>query len=158
MILFFRIDVRSYASKLRRGHGRVPDYKLNNRNETRTAVFGEVTSPKRKNDPHKIYWDIYRGATHAKDDIDYAINRCGTNVQPYEVKRIVITINGFKMTVYVMKLHFPGLYLLVEVASYNIPKNVKDLEQIMVLHQILMSIRVSVKYLVFSLYKLYILI
>jgi len=43
------MNVRSYASKLRRGRGRVPDYKLNNRNGTRTAVFGEVTSPKRQN-------------------------------------------------------------------------------------------------------------
>ena len=76
------MDVRSYASKLRRGRGQVPDYKLNNRNGTRTAVFGEVTSPKRQNEPHKAFWDIYRGATHAKDDIDYNINQQGIELEP----------------------------------------------------------------------------
>ncbi|CAG8616033.1 17993_t:CDS:2 [Acaulospora morrowiae] len=135
------IDVRSYASKLRRGCGRVPDYKLNNRNGTRTAVFGEVTSPKRQNNPHKAFWDIYRGATHAKDDIDYNINQQGIELQPHGAKRIVTFINGYKMSVCVMELHSPGIYLLVEVVSCNIPKNVRDLEQIMIFYQILMSIR-----------------
>ncbi|CAI2177409.1 11911_t:CDS:10 [Funneliformis geosporum] len=62
-------------SELRRGDGRKPDYKLINRNGTRTAVFGEVTGPKRQNDLRKVNWDIYRGVTHAKDDIDYDINQ-----------------------------------------------------------------------------------
>ncbi|CAG8631192.1 11388_t:CDS:10, partial [Ambispora leptoticha] len=107
------IDVASNASKLRRGHrGRIPDYKLNNKNGTRSAVF---------------------------DAIDYDINQ--RNIQPYEAKRIIIFINGFKMTVCVMKLHSSGIYLLVEVASCTIPKTARDLEQIMILYQILMSIR-----------------
>ncbi|CAG8786904.1 25460_t:CDS:2, partial [Dentiscutata erythropus] len=134
------IDVASNASKLRRGHrGRIPDYKLNNKNGTRSAVFGEVTSPKRQNEEPKVYWDIYRGAIHAKDAIDYDINQ--RNIQPDESKRIIIFINGFKMTVCVMKLHSSGIYLLVEVASCTIPKTARDLEQIMILYQILMSIR-----------------
>ncbi|CAG8562152.1 3022_t:CDS:10 [Ambispora gerdemannii] len=134
------IDVASNASKLRRGHrGRIPDYKLNNKNGTRSAVFGEVTSPKRQNEEPKVYWDIYRGAIHAKDAIDYDINQ--QNIQPDEAKRIIIFINGFKMTVCVMKLHSSGIYLLVEVASCTIPKTARDLEQIMILYQILMSIR-----------------
>ncbi|CAG8804480.1 3232_t:CDS:2, partial [Cetraspora pellucida] len=134
------IDVASNASKLRRGHrGRIPDYKLNNKNGTRSAVFGEVTSPKRQNEEPKVYWDIYRDAIHAKDAIDYDINQ--RNIQPDESKRIIIFINGFKMTVCVMKLHSSGIYLLVEVASCTIPKTARDLEQIMILYQILMSIR-----------------
>ncbi|CAG8823272.1 27814_t:CDS:2, partial [Gigaspora margarita] len=134
------IDVASNASKLRRGYrGRVPDYKLNNKNGTRTAVFGEVTSPKRQNEEPKVYWDIYRGAIHAKDAIDCDINQ--QEIQPDEAKRIIIFINGFKMTVCVMELHSPGIYLLVEVALCTIPKTARDLNQIMILYQILMSIR-----------------
>ncbi|CAG8751634.1 10836_t:CDS:2, partial [Funneliformis caledonium] len=134
-------DVKSYASELRRGHGRKPDYKLNNRNGTRTAVFGEVTSPKRQNDSHKVNWDIYRGATHAKDDIDYDINQRGKELQSHEKKRIVTIVRGYKMSVCIMELYSPGIYLFVEVASCNVPRNVRDLEQIMIFYQILMSIR-----------------
>ncbi|CAI2168419.1 14522_t:CDS:2 [Funneliformis geosporum] len=119
------IDVKSYASELRRGH----------------AVFGEVTSPKRQNDSHKVNWDIYRGATHAKDDIDYDINQRGKELQSHEKKRIVTIVSGYKMSVCVMELYSPGIYLFVEVASCNIPKNVRDLEQIMIIYQILMSVR-----------------
>ncbi|CAG8720138.1 13109_t:CDS:2, partial [Racocetra fulgida] len=121
--------------------GRIPDYRLNNKNGSRSAAFGEVTSPKRQNEEPKVYWDIYRGAIHAKDAIDYDINQ--QNIQPDEAKRIIIFINGFKMTVCVMKLHSSGIYLLVEVASCTIPKTARDLEQIMILYQILMSIRVN---------------
>ncbi|KAF0425172.1 hypothetical protein F8M41_006353 [Gigaspora margarita] len=135
-----RIDVPSNASKLRRGHrGQAPDYKLNNKNGTRTAVFSEVTSPKRQNEEPKVYWDIYRGATHAKDAIGYDISQY--NIRPDETKRIIIFINGFKMTVCVMKLHSSGIYLLVKVASCTISKTARDLEQIMIFYQILMSIR-----------------
>ncbi|CAG8655019.1 25457_t:CDS:2 [Gigaspora margarita] len=71
-----RIDVPSNASKLRRGHrDQAPDYKLNNKNGTCTAVFSEVTSPKRQNKEPKVYWDIYCGATHAKDAIGYDISQ-----------------------------------------------------------------------------------
>ncbi|CAG8809374.1 8662_t:CDS:2, partial [Racocetra persica] len=89
--VIFRIDVASNASKLRRGHhSRIPDYKLNNKNGTRSAVFGEVTSPKRQNEEPKVYWNIYRGAIHAKDAIDYDINQ--QNIQPDEAKRIIIFV------------------------------------------------------------------
>ncbi|CAG8773488.1 10602_t:CDS:1, partial [Racocetra fulgida] len=52
-----------------------PDYQLNNKSGTRTAVFGEVTSPKRQDEESKVFWDIYRGAIHAKDAIDTDITK-----------------------------------------------------------------------------------
>ncbi|CAG8621454.1 1538_t:CDS:2 [Ambispora gerdemannii] len=45
------------------------------------------------------------------------------------------------MEVCVMTLYYPGIYLLVEVESCTIPKTVRDLESIIKLHQVFMSIR-----------------
>ncbi|CAG8503933.1 7059_t:CDS:2 [Scutellospora calospora] len=133
------IDVESKASKLRRGYGRCPDYKLNNKDGTRTGVLAEVTSPKRKNDESKIYWDIYRGAINAKDEIDQDIKQ--NEICPDEAKRIIIFIVGFKMSVCILDLLSPGIYILAEVDSLIIPKTVRNPESIMKLYQILMSIR-----------------
>jgi len=107
----------------------------------------EVTSPRREDDNIKIHWDIYRGSIHAKDSVDFDIKKY--NIQPSSGKKIVIFINGYKMVVCVMKLQYPGIYLLVEVADCIIPKSIRELEHIMRLHQILISIRV--KNLIFSL-------
>ncbi|CAG8529332.1 122_t:CDS:10, partial [Cetraspora pellucida] len=115
-----RIDVESKASKLRRGYGRCPDYKLNNKDGTRTGVLAEVTSPKRKGDEPKIYWDIYRGAINAKDEIDQDIKQ--NEICPDEAKRIIIFIVGFKMSVCILGLLSPGIYILAEVDSLIIPK------------------------------------
>ncbi|CAG8458145.1 8625_t:CDS:10 [Funneliformis mosseae] len=110
------IDTVSDASKLRR-----------------------VTSPKRRDEEHKGYWDIYRGSIHAKDSIDFDIKH--REMQPDETNQIVIFNNGHKMEVCVMTLYYPGIYLLVEVESCTIPKTVRDLGSLIKLHQILMSIR-----------------
>jgi len=131
----------SEASKFRRGRGRVPDYMLKNRDETCIGVFCEVTSPKRQDEEHKVYWDIYRGSIHAKDSIDFDIKQ--REMHPDETNQIVIFINGHKMEVCVMTLYYPGIYLLVEVESCTIPKTVRDLGSLIKLHQILMSIRVG---------------
>ncbi|CAG8721528.1 10892_t:CDS:2, partial [Dentiscutata heterogama] len=90
------IDVESKASKLRRGYGRCPDYKLNNKDGIRTGVLAEVMSPKRKGNEPKIYWDIYREAINAKDEIDQDIKQ--NEICPDEAKRIIIFIVGFKMS------------------------------------------------------------
>ena len=127
----------SEASKLRRGRGRVPDYMLKNRDETCIGVFCEVTSPKRQ-DEHKVYWDIYRGSIHAKDSIDFDIKQ--REMHPDETNQFVVFINGHKMEVCVITLYYPGIYLLVKVESCTIPKTVRDLGSLIKLHQILMSI------------------
>ncbi|CAG8572674.1 3607_t:CDS:2 [Paraglomus occultum] len=135
------ISVESNPSKLRKSpaSGRVPDYMLHNKDNTRTAVYLEVTSPRRESDDVKIHWDIYRGSIHAKDSVDFDIKKY--NIQPSSGKKIIIFIKGYKMVVCVMKLQYPGIYLLVEVADCTIPKSIRDLEHIMKLHQILISIR-----------------
>ncbi|CAG8762457.1 44059_t:CDS:2, partial [Gigaspora margarita] len=133
------IDTESEASKSRRGRSRVPDYMLKNKDETCVGVFCEVTSPKRQDEEHKIYWDIYRGSIHAKDSIDLNIKQ--REMHPNETNQIVIFINGHKMEVCVMILYCPGIYLLVEVESCTIPKTVRDLESLIKLHQVLISIR-----------------
>ncbi|CAG8822049.1 19719_t:CDS:1, partial [Racocetra fulgida] len=116
--------VESKASKLRRGYGRCPDYKLNNKDGTRTGVLAEVTSPKRKGDEPKIYWDICRGAINAKDEIDQDIKQ--NEICPDEAKRIIIFIVGFKMSVCILGLLSPGIYILAEVDSLIIPKTVRN--------------------------------
>ncbi|RIB23683.1 hypothetical protein C2G38_2170501 [Gigaspora rosea] len=85
------IDVESKASKLRRWYGRCPDYKLNNKDGTITGVFAEVTSPRRKDDEQKIYWDIYRGAIK---EIDQDIKQ--NEICPDEAKRIIISSSDLK--------------------------------------------------------------
>ncbi|CAG8810527.1 15004_t:CDS:2, partial [Racocetra persica] len=69
------IDIESKAFKLRQGYSRCSDYKLNNRDGTRTGVLAEVTSSRRADDEPKIYWDIYQGAINTKDEIDQDIKQ-----------------------------------------------------------------------------------
>ncbi|CAG8625511.1 11215_t:CDS:10 [Funneliformis mosseae] len=135
------ISVESKASKLRKSpaDGRIPDYMLHNQKNTRTSVFLEVTSPKREDEEKKINWNIYRASIHAKDAIDYDIKKF--NIQPSSGKKLAIFINGYKMVVCVMKLQYPGIYLMVEVANCTIPNSVRQLESIMKLHQTLISIK-----------------
>ncbi|CAG8815640.1 15748_t:CDS:10, partial [Gigaspora margarita] len=89
------IDIESEASKSFRGRGRVPDYMLKNKDETRVGVFCEVISPKRQDEKNKIYWGIYRGSIHAKDSIDLNIKQ--QEMHPNETNQIIIFINGHKM-------------------------------------------------------------
>ncbi|CAG8734197.1 11487_t:CDS:2, partial [Funneliformis caledonium] len=139
--LLEEISVESKASKLCKSpaDGRIPDYMLHNQKNTRTSVFLEVTSPKREDEEKKINWDIYRASIHAKDAIDYDIKKF--NIQPSSGKKLAIFINGYKMVVCVMKLQYPGIYLMVEVANCTIPNSVRQLESIMKLHQTLISIK-----------------
>ncbi|CAI2189770.1 9995_t:CDS:2, partial [Funneliformis geosporum] len=135
------ISIESKASKLRKSlaDSRIPDYMLKNQKNTCSSVFLEVTSPKREDEEKKINCDIYRASIHAKDAIDYDIKKF--NIQPSSGKKLAIFINGYKMVVCVMKLQYPGIYLMVEVANCIISNSVRELESIMKLHQTLMSIR-----------------
>lgn len=114
---------------------------LKNNDGTRVGVFGEVTSPKRQDNERKIYWDVYRGAIHAKDSIDFNIREY--KMHPDDTTQIVIFIKGFYMEVCVMLLYQPGIYFLVEVEACNIPKSIRDIESVMNLYQVLINIRVS---------------
>ncbi|RHZ77734.1 hypothetical protein Glove_174g73 [Diversispora epigaea] len=133
------IDTVSIPSQIRRGSGRVSNYMLKNKNETRVGVFGEVTSSKCQDDERKIYWDIYRGAIHAKDFMDFNIRECG--MHPDDATQIIIFIKGFYMEVCILVLYHPGIYFLVEIESCNLPKSFRDLESIKKLYEVLMGIR-----------------
>ncbi|CAH1761015.1 10359_t:CDS:2 [Entrophospora sp. SA101] len=87
----------------------------------------------------KFNWDIYRASIHAKDAIANDIKKF--NIQPSSRKKLAIFINGYKMVICVMKLQYPGIYLMVEMANCTISNSVRELESIMKLHQTLMSIK-----------------
>ncbi len=63
----------SEASILHQDHDRVSDYILKNKDESCVGVFCKVTSPKRQDEKHKVYWNIYHSFIHVKNSIDFDI-------------------------------------------------------------------------------------
>ncbi|CAH1758003.1 4844_t:CDS:2 [Entrophospora sp. SA101] len=73
-------------------------------NGTKTSIFTEITGPWKQNCKIKPYWDIYREGIHAKDAIDSDIRK-NKSLKPDETKKSSFLLMSVQNLEDVMRIH-----------------------------------------------------
>ncbi|CAJ0859185.1 13290_t:CDS:2 [Entrophospora sp. SA101] len=71
---------------------------------TKTSIFTEITGPWKQNCKIKPYWDIYREGIHAKDAIDSDIRK-NKSLKPDETKKSSFLLMSVQNLEDVMRIH-----------------------------------------------------